>query len=140
MRISLFVFSIFLILVGCSTHPSHQQAMVDDRYMVYKQTYKAYKDAEEEYLNLLFNIENMPEEEDLWVIKRNKMLEMMQLKDLMLNARGELDEAIRQWEMHLSDIQADIKSANVKPVNPNFTGRDGQRTSPGQLLPGDIRN
>lgn len=129
-----------LALVGCSTHPSPQQTLVDDRYMVYEETYKAYKKAEEEYINLLYNIEMMPEEEELWIMKRERMLEMMQLRELMLNARGELDEAMRMWEMHLSDIQADVKRSQVKQFNPNFTGKDGTRTSPGQLLPGEMKS
>lgn len=129
-----------MTLVGCSTHPSPQQTMVDDRYLVYRQTYSAYKEAEENYLNLLFNIERMPEEEELWMMKRDRMLELNQLKELMLNARAELDEAIRQWEMHMSDIQADIKRSQVKAYNPNFPGQDGQRTSPGQLLPGEANS
>jgi PBP1b-binding outer membrane lipoprotein LpoB len=36
-----------LVLAGCSTHPSPQQTMVDDRYMVYKEMEKAYRAAEE---------------------------------------------------------------------------------------------
>ena len=134
----LVLFSVSL-LVGCASHPSPQQTMVDDRYMVYKEMYKAYSKAEKEYLNLLFNIERMPEEEELWMMKRDRMLELMQLKELMLNARTELDQAMQEWERHMVDLQAEQKKAQVKPYNPNFTGRDGQRTSPGQLLPGEVK-
>ena len=73
------VFMGALVISGCASHPSPQQTMVDDRYMVYKEMEKAYRAAEEEYLNLLFNIERMPEEEELWIMKRDKMLELMQL-------------------------------------------------------------
>lgn len=128
-----------LFLVGCSTHPSPQQTMVDDRYMVYKEMEKAYREAEEDYMNLLFNIERMPEEEELWIMKRDKMLELMQLKELMLNARNELDQAMQEWERHMLDLQAEQKKAQVKQFNPNFKGRDAERTSPGQLLPGEIK-
>lgn len=114
--------------------------MVDDRHLVYTQTYKAYKEAEDEYLNLLFNIERMPEEEELWVMKRDRMLELNQLKELMLNARQELDEAMRLWEMHLMDVQADVKRAQIKNFNPNFVGDAAKRTSPGQLLPGEVQS
>lgn len=126
------------MLAGCASHPSHQQTLVDDRYLVYTETYKAYKKAEEDYMNLLFNLERMPEEEELWIMKRERMMELMQLKELMLNARGEFDEAMRQWEMHMTDIQAEIKQSKIKMYNPNFKGTDAQRTSPGQLLPGEI--
>lgn len=125
------------LLAGCASHPSPQQTMVDDRHLVYVDMYKAYRKAEEDYLNLLFNIERMPEEEELWMMKREKMLELNQLKEFMLNARQELDEAMRLWEMHLLDVQADLKQAQLKAINPNFKGEDAQRTSPGQLLPNE---
>lgn len=128
-----------LMFMGCASHPSPQQTMVDDRYMVYKEMYKAYSEAEKDYLNLLFNIERMPEEEELWMIKRDRMLELMQLKELMLNARAELDQAMQEWERHMIDLQAEQKQAQVKKFNPNFTGKDAERTSPGQLLPGEMK-
>lgn len=127
------------LLSACANHPSPQQTMVDDRYMVYEQTYKAYVEAEKKYLNLLFNIERMPEEEELWMMKRDQMLELLQLRELMLQARGELDDAVQDWEKHLQELQADVKQAQMKQFNPNFTGRDGQRSSPGQLLPGEVK-
>ena len=136
--LSLILFGVFQ-LVGCASHPSPQQTMVDDRYMVYKEMYKAYSEAEKDYLNLLFNIERMPEEEELWMIKRDRMLELMQLKELMLNARTELDQAMQEWERHMVDLKAEQKKAQVKPYNSNFTGKDGMRTSPGQLLPGEVK-
>lgn len=136
----LYLFSVCaLLLVGCASHPSPQQTMVDDRYMVYKEMYKAYSEAEKNYLNLLFNIERMPEEEELWMMKRDRMLELMQLKELMLNARAELDQAMQEWERHMIDLQAEQKQAQVKKFNPNFMGKDAQRTSPGQLLPGEVK-
>ena len=128
-----------LILVGCASHPSPQQTMVDDRYMVYKEMEKAYRAAEEDYLNLLFNIERMPEEEELWIMKRDRMLELMQLKELMLNARAELDQAMQEWERHMIDLQAEQKKAKVKQFSPNLKGKDAERTSPGQLLPSDMK-
>ena len=128
------------VFTGCTTHPSPQQTMVDDRYLMYKETYKAYKEAEERYLNLLFNIERMPEEEELWIMKREQMQELMQLRELMLQARGALDDAMKTWEKHLMDVQAEVKKAQVQQSSPNFRGRDAQRTSPGQLLPGEVPN
>ncbi|WP_297697716.1 hypothetical protein [uncultured Fibrobacter sp.] len=132
-------FLVTLILVGCASHPSPQQTMVDDRYMVYKEMEKAYRAAEEDYLNLLFNIERMPEEEELWIMKRDRMLELMQLKELMLNARAELDQAMQEWERHMIDLQAEQKKAKVKQFSPNLKGKDAERTSPGQLLPSDMK-
>ena len=126
--------------IGCATHVSSQQTMAEDRNLVYEDTYKAYREAEEKYLNLLFNIERMPEEEELWIMKREQMQELMQLRELMLQARGELDDAMRTWETHLMEVQAEVKKAQVQQSSPNFRGRDAQRTSPGQLLPGEVPN
>jgi hypothetical protein len=135
-----FAVAVAALFAGCTSHPSPQQTMVDDRYMMYKETYRAYKDAEERYLNLLFNIERMPEEEELWIMKREQMQELIQLRELMLQARGELDDAMKDWETHLMEVQSEVKKAQIQQYNPNFKGRDGQRTSPGQLLPGEVPN
>ena len=135
-----FAVAVAALFAGCTSHPSPQQTMVDDRYMMYKETYKAYKEAEERYLNLLFNIERMPEEEELWIMKREQMQELLQLRELMLQARGELDDAMKDWETHLMEVQSEVKKAQIQQYNPNFKGRDGQRTSPGQLLPGEVPN
>ena len=140
LRLALPAFALAAILAGCTSHPSPQQTMVDDRYMMYKETYKAYKEAEERYLNLLFNIERMPEEEELWIMKREQMQELMQLRELMLQARGELDDAMKTWETHLMEVQSEVKKSQIQQSNPNFRGRDAQRTSPGQLLPGEVEN
>ena len=137
---AVFAAAFVAVLAGCTTHPSPQQTMVDDRYMMYKETYKAYKEAEERYLNLLFNIERMPEEEELWIMKREQMQELLQLRELMLQARGELDDAMKDWETHLMEVQSEVKKAKIQQYNPNFKGRDAQRTSPGQLLPGEVPN
>ncbi len=136
----LFLLISFLLLVGCTSHPSPQQTMVDDRYMMYTEYYKNYAAAEKKYLNLLFNIERMPEEEELWIMKREQMQELLQLRELMLAARADLDNSMQEWETHLIDVQGEAKKAKFKQYNPNFTGMDGQRTSPGQLLPGEVKS
>lgn len=73
-------------------------------------------------------------------MKRDQMLELMQLKELMLASRVELDNAIQEWEKYLVETKAEVKKEQVKQYNPNFTGRDGLRTSPGQLLPDEFRS
>lgn len=124
-----------ILLTACSSHPSVQQTMVDDRFMVYNEMYKAYAEAEKNYLNLLFNIERMPDEEELWMMKRDRMLELLQLRELMLSARAELDDALKDWEKHLTEVQGEVQRAKIVQYNPNFSGKDAKRTSPGQLLP-----
>ena len=76
--------------------------MAMERARAYEGMYKAYMEAEERYLNLLFNIERMPDEEELWSMKRDQMLELVQLREMMLNARTELDNAVQDWESTLS--------------------------------------
>ena len=137
MKNSLLGIALCAFFVGCTSHPSPQQTMVDDRYMVYKEMEKAYRNAEEDYLNLLFNIERMPEEEELWIMKREQMQELLQLRELMLAARADLDNAMQEWETHLTEVQGEVKKNKIKQYNPNFPGKDGERTSPGQLLPGE---
>ena len=39
-----------------------------------------------------------------------------------------------------SALRSEVKKAKVQQYNPNFKGRDAQRTSPGQLLPGEVPN
>ena len=114
--------------------------MVDDRYMMYSEYYKNYAEAEKKYLNLLFNIERMPEEEELWIMKREQMQELLQLRELMLSSRADLDNAMQEWETHLIDVQGEVKKAKLEQYRPNFTGKDAQRTSPGQLLPGEVKS
>ena len=50
-----------------------------------------------------------------------------------------LDGLAVQLQQHLQELQAEAKQAQIKQFNPNFTGRDGQRSSPGQLLPGEVK-
>lgn len=132
--------SVAMLVVGCVSHKSPQQTLVDDRHMVYTETYKAYIKAEEDYLNLLYNLEMMPEEDELWIMKRDRMLELNQLRELMLTARGELDDALQEWERYMVDLKDRARQEQMKQFNPNFTGKDGMRTSPGQLLPGEVPN
>jgi len=127
-----------LFVSACSlTGGSAAQSMAMERASAYEGMYKAYMEAEERYLNLLFNIERMPDEEELWSMKRDQMKELVQLREMMLNARTELDNAIQEWERYLIERQAEAKQGKAGVYNPNFTGIDGLRTSPGQLLPNE---
>lgn len=125
------------ILVACSGTKSTQQIMAEDRAYMYKEAYKAYIEAENKYLNLLFNIERLPEEEELWLMKRDQMKELEQLRSLMLQSRGELDESLQSWEKYLSELQKEIAASKAQR-KANFRSQDDLRTSPGQLLPGEF--
>lgn len=125
-------FLVFLCLAGCTSNQSPQQMMATDRQLVYKDTYKAYMEAENKYLNLLFNIERLPEEQELWIMKRDQMKELIQLRELMLLSRTELDAAIQDWEKYLIELEKDQKKLEFK--SPNLRGQDANRSSPGELL------
>ena len=125
-------FLVFLSLAACASNQSPQQMMATDRQLVYKDTYKAYMEAEDKYLNLLFNIERLPEEQELWIMKRDQMKELIQLRELMLLSRTELDAAIQDWEKYLVELEKDQKKLEFK--SPNLRGQDANRSSPGELL------
>ena len=125
-------FLVFLCLAGCASNQSPQQMMATGRQLVYKDTYKAYMEAEDKYLNLLFNIERLPEEQELWIMKRDQMKELIQLRELMLLSRTELDAAIQDWEKYLVELEKDQKKLEFK--SPNLRGQDANRSSPGELL------
>ena len=61
---------------GCASNHSAAQILAEDSYAVYLETYKAYAEAEERYMNVLFNLERMPEEEELWIMKRSLIVEL----------------------------------------------------------------
>lgn len=125
---------LFMLLLGaCAGSRSAPQEMVHERNAVYQGTYKAYIEAEKKYINLLFNIERMPEEEELWIMKRDQMKELIYLRDLMLVARGELDAAIQDWERYIQNIEDEAKKPGYR--SPNLRGHDANRSSPGELLP-----
>lgn len=124
-------------LVACGGTKSAQQTMAEDRDYMYREAYSAYIKAEERYLNLLFNIERMPEEDELWIMKRDQMKELEQLRSLMLQARSELDESLQDWERYLSELQKE--TAEAKAVSrAKFRTANDERTSPGHLLPGEF--
>lgn len=130
-----------LSFTACSlSGGSAAQSMAMERANAYEGAYKAYMEAEERYLNVLFNIERMPDEEELWSMKRDQMLELVQLRELMLSARADLDNAIQEWEKYLIEMKTEAKKEKAGNFNPNFTGKDGMRTSPGQLLPSEIHS
>lgn len=126
-----------VLLSACGGTKSAQQTMAEDRDYMYREAYSAYIKAEGRYLNLLFNIERMPEEEELWIMKRDQMKELEQLRTLMLQARSELDESLQDWERYLSELQKE--TAEAKAVSrAKFRTANDERTSPGHLLPGEF--
>ncbi|MDR1759563.1 MAG: hypothetical protein LBR60_03445 [Fibrobacter sp.] len=135
LRIAFFACSLFFM--ACSGTKSYQQVLVNDRALVYRDTYKAYTEAENRYLNLLFNIERFPEEEELWIMKREQMQEISQLRELMLLARGDLDDALQSWERYLVELQAEKKTEALQKER---MMRRQEASSPGELLPQDAEN
>lgn len=122
-----------LLLAACASNYSAQQTLAEDSYMVYKESYKALAEAEKRYMNILFNLERLPDNDELWIMKRETEGELEQLRTLMLQSRGEFDDAVRAWDEALLEKQAEEKRLkNYK--SPNLKGRDANRSSPGEML------
>lgn len=135
-RSSVFLSALFLTLVGCASQYSSQQTLAEDSYVVFKETYKAFAEAEARYMNILFNLERMPEEEELWMMKRDQIAELEQLRNLMLQARGDLDDAMKAWDIHLQEKLAEIKQGKTFK-SPNLKMSEQNRSSPGEMLPSE---
>lgn len=121
-----------LFFASCATQYSSEQTLAEDTYMVYKETYKAFAEAEKRYMDILFNLERMPEEEELWIMKRETMLELEHLRELMLQARSDFDDAAKDWDAHLQQRFADMKKQeNYK--SPNLNRSQEKLSSPGEM-------
>ena len=141
MKILAYFFAVLfcVFLMSCASQHSAAQILAEDSYYVYTETYKAYADAEKRYMNILFNLERMPTEEELWIMKRDLIGELEQLRALMLQARGDFDSAVQAWDKSLQEKAAEIKKGKAF-VSPNLKGNEHRRSSPGELLPSEAAN
>lgn len=89
------------IFIGCAG--SFQDSVVQDRLADYKAASKAYHETEEEYLTLLFNLERMPDDPYLLDRKKELMVDLVQLRSVMLQSRSELDDAVQRWELEIKE-------------------------------------
>lgn len=87
--------------IGCAG--SFQDSVVQDRLADYKAASKAYHETEEEYLILLFNLERMPDDPYLLDRKKELMVDLVQLRSVMLQSRSELDDAVQRWELEIKE-------------------------------------
>ncbi|HSQ40649.1 MAG TPA: hypothetical protein VLM37_00045 [Fibrobacteraceae bacterium] len=101
-----------LVLLSCGG--TYQYEVVKERQGDYEQAYRAYQDAENEYINLLFNMERVPNDAYLLELKKTQMKELMNLRSVMLQSRSEFDEAVQQWENDLLSERG--VSAQTKPA------------------------
>lgn len=104
------------ILSSCAG--SIQYEMVQDRQQTYQNASREYHRAEEEYINLLFNLERLPKDPYLLEQKKIQMKELEHLRALLLQSRSELDVSVQQWESEL--IRQRITNGQPTPqVDPN---------------------
>ncbi len=113
---------------GCM--PSLQNQRVDERYEEYLRTLQEYHEAEQNYLNLLFNLERYPGDSYLLQQKKVFMQELLSLRSQMLLSRSEVDQAIQQWELDLREERS--KSLGKPPeaeylFQPQDVGKDVPR-------------
>ncbi|GEM_PF-2743599 len=95
---------ILFALFSCS--PSLQNQRVEERQIDYTRSMEEYHQAEQEYLDLLFNLERYPGDTYLLQIKKQRMQELVTLRSLMLQSRREFDEAVQIWEQELREERA----------------------------------
>lgn len=108
----LLIISGFLFLAGCAA--SYHDGVVSNRLETYKQSLEAFQEAEEKYLNLLYNLERYPEDEFLKARKVVLAKELDQMRMLVKQSRQELDRSVQQWE---DDIASGAKDTqNVKEI------------------------
>jgi len=93
-----------LSLSSCT--PSLQNQRVEERQIDYTRSMEEYHKAEQEYLDLLFNLERYPGDTYLLQIKKQRMQELVTLRSLMLQSRREFDEAVQIWEQELREERA----------------------------------
>lgn len=93
-----------LSLSSCA--PSLQNQRVEERQIDYMRSMEDYHKAEQEYLDLLFNLERYPGDTYLLQIKKQRMQELVTLRSLMLQSRREFDEAVQIWEQELREERA----------------------------------
>jgi hypothetical protein len=120
-----FLLVVSVWLLGC-TAPSMQQVDAMDRQDEYRRAYADYMATEKEYLNILFNLETHPQDEYLLEQKTLKRKELEHLRTVMMQARGEFDDAIVKWDDYVRELRSVQKDAPVFPAN--------QPTSPGHLV------
>jgi hypothetical protein len=114
MRIHFAIIWVFaLLFTGCGT--SYQYSVVKDRQLDYQRSSKAYHDAEEDYITLLFNLERVPGDPYLLQQKKIKMQELVYLRSVMLQSRGEFDESVQQWELAIRTERGVQKGGAPEP-------------------------
>lgn len=131
--VSSVAFAAGAFFVGCAGQYSAEQTLAEDSYMVYRDTYKAFAEAEKRYMNILFNLERMPDEEELLIMKRETILELEHLRELMMQARADFEDAAKKWDAALQEKLAEKKNAE-EFKSPNLkNSQDEKRSSPGEM-------
>ena len=107
----------FILLLGCclitSCASTYNNMVVDDRLSVYYDNLKLFEKKEKEYLNTLYNLERYPDEKYLLEQKGIQSKNVDMQRQLVIQARTELDKAISDWEHNLTvnkKNDEDIKS------------------------------
>ena len=123
-------------LFGCMGAPSVQNTLVQDRLAEYQRASKEYHTQEEDYLNLLSNLEQEPTDSDLVQVKKAKMKVLTDQRSVMLESRAALDDAVQQWETQIHEAQID--SAKMAAPNSKIKSADFQNLKPKPAAPKPI--
>jgi hypothetical protein len=111
---------IALLVVGSflfsSCAGSYQNMVVEDRVTTYREALEYFHEAEDAYLNVLFNLERYPDEVFLQQRLKVAAAELEQARVIVMQSRRELDDAVDVWEKDIfsgkvkkNDWEADMK-------------------------------
>ena len=105
----LFAFTFTLILVSCAA-TSMKQENTKTLYEEYKSAFKIYSESENDYIILLSNLEKYPKDEYLLMRKQILRKEIEQNRVLMLQARGEFEKALKDWDIAVQKMESGLPS------------------------------
>jgi Na+-transporting methylmalonyl-CoA/oxaloacetate decarboxylase gamma subunit len=105
----LVILVILIQTISCAKKSMHQEN-ARTLYSEYKSAFKYYSEAENDYVILLSNLEKYPKDEYLLIRKQILRKEIEQNRMLMLQARGEFEKALRDWDIAVQKMETPLPS------------------------------
>ena len=106
-----------ILLIGVLTFSCTTTSMVRDNantlYEEYKSAAKYHDEAERDYLILLENLERYPKDPFLLARKQILRKEIEQNRLLMLQARGEFEKALQEWDSVVQKMETGLPQDSV---------------------------
>jgi len=102
----------FIFIISCAS-ASMQQENTRDRYEEYKSAYNHYSESENNYINLLANLEKYPKDEYLLMRKQILRKEIEQNRLLMLQTRVEFEKALQEWDHQVQKMETGLPNDSI---------------------------